>query len=168
MIPICDHFTAWSRSQSSKTSRGLFPPVSKVMFFKLPAAARMMARPVMVLPVNAILSTFGCSERREPASLPYPLTIFTTPGGKPASLISVARKRAPRGVCSAGLRTTVFPQASAGPSFHAAIYDSQHLISREGKKKLTITGKFHGIICPHTPNGSCFVYANLSLLVSIV
>jgi hypothetical protein len=25
------------------------------------------------------------------------------------------------GVCSAGLSTTVLPQASAGPSFHAAI-----------------------------------------------
>lgn len=35
-----------------------------------------------------------------------------------------------RGVCSAGFRTTVFPQASAGPSFHAVI----------------ISGKFH---CRH-------------------
>lgn len=26
-----------------------------------------------------------------------------------------------RGVCSAGLRTTVFPQLSAGPNFHAVI-----------------------------------------------
>ena len=43
------------------------------------------------------------------------------------------------GVCSAGLRTTQLPAANAGATFHAAM-------SR---------GKFHGIICPTTPNGSC-------------
>jgi hypothetical protein len=41
------------------------------------------------------------------------------------------------GVVSAGLRTTVFPVASAGASFHAAIS----------------IGKFHGMICPTTPIG---------------
>ena len=43
-----------------------------------------------------------------------------------------------RGVCSAGLRTTVQPVAKAGPSFQAAISN----------------GKFQGIICPTTPIGS--------------
>ena len=42
------------------------------------------------------------------------------------------------GVCSAGLSTQVLPHASAGASFHAAIN----------------SGKFHGMICPHTPTGS--------------
>lgn len=42
------------------------------------------------------------------------------------------------GVCSAGFRTTQLPAANAGATFHAAI-------SR---------GKFHGMICPTTPNGS--------------
>ena len=44
-----------------------------------------------------------------------------TPGGKPASAAKAAIARAVRGVCSAGLRTTVLPQASAGPNFHANI-----------------------------------------------
>ena len=48
--------------------------------------------------------------------------MLTTPAGKPASLISWARKRAERGDCSAVFMTTVFPVASAGPSFQAAIY----------------------------------------------
>ena len=42
------------------------------------------------------------------------------------------------GVCSAGLRTTQLPAASAGASFHTAIS----------------SGKFHGMICPTTPSGS--------------
>ena len=42
------------------------------------------------------------------------------------------------GVCSAGLSTTVQPAASAGAIFQAAIS----------------SGKFHGMIWPHTPTGS--------------
>ena len=41
------------------------------------------------------------------------------------------------GVVSAGLSTTVFPVASAGAIFHAAIS----------------SGKFHGMIWPATPIG---------------
>ena len=37
------------------------------------------------------------------------------------SLSSAAQCSADSGVCSAGLSTTVFPQARAGPSFHATI-----------------------------------------------
>ncbi len=43
-----------------------------------------------------------------------------------------------RGVCSAGLSTTVLPNASAGATFHAAM----------------IRGKFQGMMPPHTPSGS--------------
>ena len=42
------------------------------------------------------------------------------------------------GVSSAGLSTTVFPAASAGATFHAAM----------------TSGKFHGTIRPTTPSGS--------------
>jgi len=42
------------------------------------------------------------------------------------------------GVCSAGFKTTQFPAASAGANFQTAMR----------------IGKFHGIICPTTPNGS--------------
>ena len=41
------------------------------------------------------------------------------------------------GVVSAGLSTTVLPQASAGAIFHASIS----------------SGKFHGMIWPATPTG---------------
>ena len=44
------------------------------------------------------------------------------------------------GVVSAGLSTTVFPQASAGAIFHAAMS----------------SGKFQGMICPATPSGCGF------------
>ena len=48
-----------------------------------------------------------------------------------------ARTSAVSGVVSAGLSTTVLPQASAGAIFHAAMS----------------SGKFHGMICPATPIG---------------
>nr|WP_255206051.1 hypothetical protein [Actinomadura sp. BRA 177] len=73
-----------------------------------------------------------------PGPLPEPGTMLTTPGGTPASASSSPIRRAVSGVCSAGLRTTVLPVASAGASFHAAIR----------------IGTFHGMICPATPTGS--------------
>ena len=45
----------------------------------------------------------------------------TLPGGNPASAASAAIAKAVKGVCSAGLSTTVLPQASAGPNFQANI-----------------------------------------------
>jgi hypothetical protein len=50
----------------------------------------------------------------------------------------LASSKAEQGVSVAGFNTRVFPVASAGPIFHTAI----------------MSGKFHGMICPHTPNGS--------------
>ena len=41
-------------------------------------------------------------------------------------------------VYSAGFSTTVLPVASAGATFQASMS----------------SGKFHGMICPHTPSGS--------------
>ena len=56
----------------------------------------------------------------------------------PASSASSASRRAESGVSSAGLSTTVFPQASAGPSFQLAM----------------LSGKFQGTISPTTPSAS--------------
>jgi hypothetical protein len=95
------------------------PPVSRVMFFSVPLACFITSLPVAVLPVKAILSTSGCCARAAPAILPWPLMMFTTPGGKPASLTRLAKYKIESGVCSAGLRTTVLPQASAGPSLQS-------------------------------------------------
>ena len=91
--------------------------------------------PTSVDPVNATLSTED-STSAAPVS-PAPVTMFTTPGGSSASWITWASRRAVSGVVSAGFSTAVFPVASAGASFHAAIS----------------MGKFHGMICPATPMG---------------
>lgn len=42
-------------------------------------------------------------------------------GGMPASVTKEAGRRADNEDCSAGLSTTLFPTASAGATFHAAI-----------------------------------------------
>ena len=87
--------------------------------------------------MKAILAIPGCSTIAAPVS-PKPVSTFTTPGGNPASWTSCPSRIAVSGVCSAGFRMTVQPAASAGAIFHAAIS----------------SGKFHGMIWPHTPTGS--------------
>jgi hypothetical protein len=76
--------------------------------------------------------------KAEPVVSPGPVTMLTTPSGSPASYRISPSSSAVNGVCSAGFKTTVQPAAIAGASFQPAI---------------TI-GKFHGIICAHTPTGS--------------
>ena len=53
-----------SRSASAKTMFGLLPPSSRVTFFTLPAASRMISWPVVVSPVKATLPTPGCAAMR--------------------------------------------------------------------------------------------------------
>jgi len=85
--------------------------------------------------VNAILST-SLSTSAAPAR-PSPVTMLTTPGGSSACRSTSQKSSAVSGVVSAGLRTTVFPAASAGAIFQASIS----------------SGKFHGMIWPQTPSG---------------
>jgi hypothetical protein len=66
-----------------------------------------------------------------------PVTMLTTPSGSSASWMISASSSAVSGVVSAGLSTTVLPQASAGAIFQAAMS----------------SGKFHGMIWPATPSG---------------
>ena len=113
------------------------PPSSSVTRLSARPALAPISRPTAVEPVKAILSTPGWSTSAAPVS-PSPVTTLRTPSGKPASSASSPRRRAESGVCSAGLRTTVQPAASAGAIFQQAIR----------------SGKFHGMICPHTPTGS--------------
>ena len=68
---------------------------------------------------------------------PAPVTIFTTPLGNSDSSMISASFNAVNEVVSAGFSTTVLPVAIAGAIFQAAINN----------------GKFHGMICPATPNG---------------
>ena len=96
-----------------------------------------MARPTSVEPVNATLSTPGWATSAAPAAS-SPVMMLTTPGGSSASRSTSASSKAVSGVVGAGLRTAVFPQASAGASFQAAISK----------------GKFHGITWAATPRGA--------------
>ena len=101
----------------------------------VPATVRRIALPTSVDPVNATLSTSAATSAA-PVS-PAPVITFTAPGGSSAAWITSASNSAVSGVVSAGLSTVVFPVASAGASFHAAIS----------------IGKFQGITWPATPIG---------------
>ena len=121
---------------SSKMTLAALPPSSSVTFFPVPATAFWIALPTAVEPVNATLSIPGCATTAAPVARP-PVTMFTTPGGNPASSHTCASSNAVSGVVSAGFSTQTLPVASAGASFHAAIS----------------SGKFQGITCPATPSG---------------
>ena len=103
----------------------------------------MISFPTSVEPVNASLSMPSCWTRCAPV-VPSPVTMLTTPGGSSAWRHTSAKSSAVSGVVSAGLRTTVFPHASAGAIFHASMS----------------SGKFHGMICAATPSGFGFRFGN--------
>ncbi len=116
---------------------GLLPPSSSVTRFSARPHLAPISRPTTVEPVNATLSTPGWSTSAAPVS-PAPVSTFSVPSGKPASSASSPSRSAVSGVCSAGLRTTGQPAASAGATFQIAIS----------------SGKFQGTIWAQTPTGS--------------
>ena len=116
---------------------GLLPPSSRVTGIRFWLAYCMIRRPVVVSPVKAILAIRLDEASGLPASTPKPLTMLSTPAGSRSPISSISF-RIDHGVCSAGLRTTQLPAASAGASFQTAIR----------------IGKFHGMIWPTTPSGS--------------
>src|ERR687892_1328785 len=130
--------TAKSRSTSSSTIDGDFPPSSSVQRLIVPLASCMIRRPTSVEPVKAILSTRGETTSSSPAAAPGPDSTLTTPSGIPASRQIRPTINEESGVYEAGFRITVLPAAIAGAIFHAAIW----------------SGKFHGVIAAHTPIGS--------------
>ncbi len=134
---------AAATSASAKTMFADLPPSSSVTRLIVDDADAAIEAPTSVDPVNATLPTCGCSTRRWPTVRPGPTTTFTTPSGIPASSAISANRSAVSGVSSAGFSTTVFPAASAGASFQAAI----------------ASGKFHGVISATTPIGSRNVIA---------
>ena len=67
-------------------------------------------------PVKLILSMPGWPTSASPATAP-PTTTLSTPGGRPASRASSAKRSMPKGASSGGLATTALPAASAGPHF---------------------------------------------------
>ncbi len=122
---------------SSKKMFGLLPPSSRVTGIRFWEAYCMMSRPVVVSPVNATLAMRLFEASGLPVSTPKPLTMLMTPGGSRSPMRSTSTM-IEAGVCSAGLRTTQLPAASAGASFQTAMR----------------MGKFHGMIWPTTPSGS--------------
>src|ERR1700735_3921455 len=113
-IPATTPLAAASRSASSKTMFGDLPPSSTETCAKGDAAPVITAEPTAVEPVNATLSTPGCSASGAPQSGPKPVTTLNTPGGKPASSISCANSSVEAGGCSAGFATERDPAAGAG------------------------------------------------------
>jgi len=97
----------------------------------------MICLPARVLPVIVISLMAGCVTSRSPVRMP-PLTIFTTPGGMPASAISLPISSEVTGVNSCGFSTIVLPAAIAGATLRAS----------------RAAGKFHAVMPPITPCGS--------------
>ena len=122
------------------------PPISRWTFLNVGAHAWLMRRPVSVEPVNEMTLTSGCASSGAPAPGPSPSTRFRTPLGRPASTSACTKLIPEAGASSAGLKTTVLPQTSAGRIFHDG----------------TAIGKFQAVIIPHTPIGWRKDIANLS------
>src|SRR5918996_4807572 len=98
----------------------------------------MIPEPTSVEPVKLTFDTRGSVTSAEPRDEPGPGSTDTASGGTPASTRISPSASVDSGVAEAGLTTMVFPQASAGASFHVAI----------------TAGKFHGVISAETPTGS--------------
>ena len=84
------------------------------------AAERRIAWPVTVEPVNVSFLTCGWATSAAPVVGPSPWTTLNTPAGIPASIVSGPSSAVESGVCSAILRTTELPTASAGAVFQQA------------------------------------------------
>src|SRR5918993_2040336 len=129
--------TALSRSASSKTMNGAWPPNS--IEVRLTVSAHCLSRilPTSVEPVNETLRTVLLVQSSVPIGPEEPVTTLNTPLGTPARSASSASARAENGVCDAGFSTTVQPEAIAGPALRV-------IIAR---------GKFHGVMHATTPIG---------------
>ena len=120
---------------------GALPPSSSETFLTWPAHCAISSLPTSVEPVKPSLRTTGfevISRADLGASSASPVTMLSTPGGRPASSPSRSTASAVSGVCSAGLSTIVQPAASAGAALRVGI----------------AAGKFHGVMPAVTPTAS--------------
>src|SRR5437763_8560802 len=99
--------TAEASSASSNTIAAPLPPNSSSSRFIVRPALCAICVPTAVEPVNDTMSTSAQSTSACPASGVEPVTMLTTPGGKPASAKTSASCRTASGSCGAGLITTV-------------------------------------------------------------
>ena len=119
------------------------PPISAMtrLMWRWPgttlAARSRICRPTAQEPVNAIVWMRGSATSALPASSP-PGSRCSASSGTPPACSASTTALAHAGVCSAGLRTTALPVASAALTMPAAI----------------ASGKFHGAITPVTPRAT--------------
>ena len=111
--------TARSRSASVKTTMGVWPPSSRISFFRSAAAWRMRCWPTSVEPVKAIMRVSGWVISASPTVELGPVTTLMAPAGNPASPIMAQKSVVASGALRGGLTTTVQPAASAGATFQA-------------------------------------------------
>ena len=145
-IPAIDPFTALSISASSKTINGDFPPNSKETSAKFSAEFLITCLAVAGPPVKLILWTRGWVVSVLPHGSPWPEIIFTTPGGNPASSITLPNSNIAAEACSEAFKTTVLPAAKAGPILTATKNNCE----------------FHGTMAATTPSGSLTLNAYIS------
>lgn len=96
------------------------------------------------VPVKEIFLTRGCRQRaslREGVFARLVGNMFSTPGGKPASVANLATAKADMGVSGDGFTIMVQPAASAAPAL----------------RKTMAIGKFHGTRAAATPRGCLIV-----------
>ena len=134
--------TALSRSASSNTMNGAFPPSSMEVRRTFCAASAMRRLPTGVEPVKETLRSRGVREQRagDPGGADAEDTTFSTPAGRPASSMVWAKSWAVSGVSLAGLSTMVQPAAMAGATLRVAM----------------ARGKFQGVISRQGPTGLCW------------
>ena len=130
--------TASSRSASSNTMNGAFPPSSNDVRRIFSAHCSSSNRPTFVDPVN---DSFRARPDRISGSITGPASAavmqLTAPAGTPASERMSISASIDSGVWCAGLITLVHPAAIAGPSLRVPI----------------AIGKFHGVISRQGPTG---------------
>ena len=110
---------AASKSASSKTTTGAFPPNSRCTRFTSCDATDATSIPARTDPVIATNCGISWLINARPVSL-SPHTTLKTPSGKNSDITS-AIKTVDAGVVSLGFKTTVLPAAIAGAHFHTAI-----------------------------------------------
>jgi hypothetical protein len=113
------------------------PPISRWQCLKAGAQASETLRPTSVDPVKETIGTSLWLMSGAPTWVPPPVTMFTTPLGRPASSRAWIRFTTERGVSEAGLMTTVLPRMRAGIIFQEGI----------------AIGKFQGVMSPAMPTG---------------
>jgi hypothetical protein len=93
------------------------PPISRWQCLNAGGAGFRDLPAHFVEPVKDTMPTSLWRISGAPTSLPPPVTMFTTPLGRPASSSAFSRFTTERGVSVAGLITTVLPRMRAGVIF---------------------------------------------------